>query len=406
MDAFVRAFDARIGLERLVDGPSQRFEGGARLAHGPPRASRGGADRRARPGAPSSPTRASRGPPTTSRRRGWTRATTPSTSRVRTTSRPGGPSRPCPGGDGAPRQPGQVRPGRARADGRAVTVVPSARPPRVSARSIDLAVLLGLIALAAVMRLPDLATRGTWDADQGHDMLVLRAFVRDGVVPAARAADVDRRLPPRGVCYYLLLAPAAALTGGDSPTGRRGRDRARSGSPRWASRGGWRARSAGPSRASSRALVMAVSASAIEESTFIWNPNLIALTSAVALAAAWRAWTTRRAGWWLLSRVRPLATMQCHVLGVALLLPIVGVAGGDLAGDPGRPRASPADVVGPWRPRDRRRWLHAAAGVRARPRLRREPGRARVHRVRRDRRDDRAADPAPVRRVCGSSPGR
>ena len=64
-----------------------------------------------------------------------------------------------------------------------MTAVSSARPPRVSARSIDLAVLLGLIALAAVMRLPDLATRGTWDADQGHDMLVLRAFVRDGVFP-------------------------------------------------------------------------------------------------------------------------------------------------------------------------------------------------------------------------------
>ena len=30
-------------------------------------------------------------------------------------------------------------------------------------------------------------------------------------------------------------------------------------------------------------LLMAVSASAIEESTFIWNPNLIALSSAIAL---------------------------------------------------------------------------------------------------------------------------
>jgi hypothetical protein len=31
--------------------------------------------------------------------------------------------------------------------------------------------------------LPDLATRGTWDGDQGHDMLMLRALVRDGIVP-------------------------------------------------------------------------------------------------------------------------------------------------------------------------------------------------------------------------------
>jgi len=42
---------------------------------------------------------------------------------------------------------------------------------------------LALVVVAAVLRLPDLATRGAWDADQGHDMLVLRALVRDGVVP-------------------------------------------------------------------------------------------------------------------------------------------------------------------------------------------------------------------------------
>ena len=46
-----------------------------------------------------------------------------------------------------------------------------------------LAVPVGLLLLAAFLRLPDLATRGTWDSDQGHDMLILRALVRDGVVP-------------------------------------------------------------------------------------------------------------------------------------------------------------------------------------------------------------------------------
>ena len=51
---------------------------------------------------------------------------------------------------------------------------------------------IGLLVLAALLRLPNLATRGTWDADQGHDMLMLRALVRDGVDPAARAADLDR----------------------------------------------------------------------------------------------------------------------------------------------------------------------------------------------------------------------
>ena len=50
-------------------------------------------------------------------------------------------------------------------------------------RATDLAALLGLLALAALLRLPNLATRGTWDGDQGHDMLVLHGLVRDGVVP-------------------------------------------------------------------------------------------------------------------------------------------------------------------------------------------------------------------------------
>ena len=42
---------------------------------------------------------------------------------------------------------------------------------------------IGLLVLAALLRLPSLATRGTWDADQGHDMLMLRALVRDGIIP-------------------------------------------------------------------------------------------------------------------------------------------------------------------------------------------------------------------------------
>ena len=68
---------------------------------------------------------------------------------------------------------------------------------------------------------------------------------------------------------------------------------------------------------------MAVSAAAVDESTFIWNPNLIALSSAIALAGAWRAWTGARPRWWLLAALGTAVTMQCHVLGVALL-PVVG----------------------------------------------------------------------------------
>ncbi len=181
--------------------------------------------------------------------------------------------------------------------------------------------LLLLLGIAALMRLPDLATRGTWDADQGHDMLVLRAFVRDGVVPLLG--------PPtsigdfhHGALYYVLLAPSAALTGGDSPLAAVLQIAVfgiAAVGVTW-----WLARSvAGPVAGFVAGLSMAVSVSAIEESTFIWNPNLIALSSAVALAGAWRAWSTGRPRWWLLAAVGTAITMQCHVLGVTML-PVIG----------------------------------------------------------------------------------
>jgi len=190
-------------------------------------------------------------------------------------------------------------------------------PPRVRA----LVVPVGLVLLAAALRLPNLAARGTWDGDQGHDMLMLRDLVRDGVVPLlgppTSIGDVHH-----GALYYYLLAPAAALTGGDSPfavvllialfgvaavvvT--------------W-----WLAGSVGgPVAGLVAGLAMAVSPAAVDESTFIWNPNLIALSSAVALAGAWQAWRLRRPRWWLLAAAGVAVTMQSHVLGVTLL-PVVG----------------------------------------------------------------------------------
>jgi 4-amino-4-deoxy-L-arabinose transferase-like glycosyltransferase len=187
-------------------------------------------------------------------------------------------------------------------------------------RFADLATLVGLLLLAALLRLPDLATRGTWDGDQGHDMLMLRDLVRDGVVPLLG--------PPtsigdfhHGALYYYLLGPAAALTGGGSPlavvafialTG------IAAVGVTW-----WLARSmGGPIAGLVAGLLMAISISAIDESTFIWNPNPIPLASALALAGAWRAWTTRDARWWLLAAAATATVMQLHVLGTALF-PVV-----------------------------------------------------------------------------------
>ena len=186
--------------------------------------------------------------------------------------------------------------------------------------AVDRLALPALLVLAALLRLPNLTTRGTWDGDQGHDMLVLRTFVRDGTVPLlgppTSIGDVHH-----GAWYYYLLSPAAALTGGDSPLAVVGVI-ALAGIVAvgvvW-----WLGRSVGgPLAGAVAGLAMAASAAAVDESTFIWNPNLIALSSAIALAGAWKAWSGGDRRWWLVAAVGTAVTMQCHVLGVALL-PVV-----------------------------------------------------------------------------------
>ena len=203
--------------------------------------------------------------------------------------------------------------------------------------TLDCLVLAGLLLLAAVLRFVDLATRGTWDADQGHDMLVLRALVRAGELPLLG--------PPtsigdfhHGVLYYYLLAPAAALTGAD-PLGVVGAI-ALAGvaavGVTW-----WLARAiGGPVAGAVAGLLMAVSASAVDESTFIWNPNLIALSSSIALAAAWRTWTGGRAAWWIVAGLGVIVTMHCHVLGSVFLPPIAGLWVADVRRRPPGPERS------------------------------------------------------------------
>ncbi len=217
--------------------------------------------------------------------------------------------------------------------------------PASRARTVDLTghrlELLGygaILILAAFLRLGNLAVRGTWDADQGHDMLVLRALVLDGrfplLGPPTSIGDFHH-----GVLYYLLLAPAALLSRADPVA-----------VETWIALGGvaavavtgWLARSmAGPIAGLVTALLLAVSASGVEESVFIWNPNLIALSSSIALAAAWHAWRSRRTRWWLVAGAAAVVTMHCHVLGV-ILTPVIG---GLLAADLRRRRRT-GDRIG------------------------------------------------------------
>ena len=192
----------------------------------------------------------------------------------------------------------------------------------VSAR--ELAGLTGILVLAAILRFVALPTRGRWDADQGHDMLTLLELTQRGVVPLLG--------PPtsigdfhHGVLYYFLLAPAAWLSGSDpvAVTGMIALAGIAAVAVTW-----WLARSiGGPVAALIAGLLMATSAAAVDESTFIWNPNLIALSSSIALAAAWRAWSAppgvARPLAWVVAFAGAIATMHCHVLGSVLAPAIV-----------------------------------------------------------------------------------
>ncbi len=151
-------------------------------------------------------------------------------------------------------------------------------------------------------------------------MLVLQGLVDRGEVPL---------LGPRtsigtfhhGAVYYYLLAPAAFLSGSDpvAVTGEIALFGIGAVIAVW-----WLARLvAGPVAGLAAALLMAVSPAGIEASTFIWNPNLIPLASAVAFAAALHAIRSRHARWWLLSAIGAMVVMQCHVLGVVVLPPLI-----------------------------------------------------------------------------------
>jgi 4-amino-4-deoxy-L-arabinose transferase-like glycosyltransferase len=207
---------------------------------------------------------------------------------------------------------------------------------RLGALAPDLAVLGGLLLLAAVLRLVDLPTRGTWDADQGNDMLALRSFVRDGVVPLLG--------PPtsigdfhHGAMYYWLLVPAAFVGRGDDPIAVVAAialgGTAAVGVTWWLGRD-----IAGRLAGGVAGLLLAVSATAVSGSTFIWNPNIVALTGSLALATTWLAWSRRQPAWWLAAGATAALTMHGHVLGAVLMVPLAVVFLADVRRRPGERR--------------------------------------------------------------------
>jgi Dolichyl-phosphate-mannose-protein mannosyltransferase len=182
--------------------------------------------------------------------------------------------------------------------------------------------LATVVIVAAALRLPGLAERGRFDSDQGHDMLTLVRFTRDGVIPLLGPKTSVGEFH-HGAFYYFLLAPASAVSDGDPVvvTG-------------WLAILGilavaltwWLARSIGGSLAGLLAgAILALSPAAIDESTFIWNPNPIPLFAALALVTAWRGHVTGRARWWAVAVGSAGAVVQLHVLGLVFLLGIVAL---------------------------------------------------------------------------------
>ena len=197
----------------------------------------------------------------------------------------------------------------------------------------DLAVLGGLLVVAGLLRLPGLAGRGTWDADQGNDMATLQAFVTHGVVPLLGPPTSIGNVH-HGALYYYLLAPAAIPAGGTDPTA----------VVLLIALGGiaavgvtwWLGRSMGGRVAGFVAgLLAATSATAVGGSTFIWNPNLLPLAAALALAFGWRAWTTGNARWWLAAGAAQAVVQQCHILGIIALPALAALWLADLRRSPG-----------------------------------------------------------------------
>ena len=187
--------------------------------------------------------------------------------------------------------------------------------------------LIGLIAITAaavLVRFAYVSWGGSWDQDQGAEMLAIWHAVTTAQLPLFGPPATSVGLPyHHGALYYDLLLPAAWLSRGD---------------PRailaeiaaanalvvpmlW-----WIGRSIG-GRATGLivAVMAATSADLVLFSTFIWNPNLIQLGAALAVLGAWQSWRTGNPRWWLAAALGFAVAVQCHETAAVLALPLGAV---------------------------------------------------------------------------------
>lgn len=187
--------------------------------------------------------------------------------------------------------------------------------------------LAAILATAAGLRLVGIIDRGEWDDDQGAQLLTMLDWVRHGELPllgpVASSGTVHH-----GVAYYWVLAPGAFVTDAHplaaivtlAMLGVAGV------AATW-----WLGRIVGgPLCGHLAGLLMAVSPVAIETSTFVWNSNIVAPAAAVAVAAGWQAWRTRRPAWWLLSAAATVFMVHGHLLAVLGVVPLAVLLGLDV----------------------------------------------------------------------------
>lgn len=191
----------------------------------------------------------------------------------------------------------------------------------------DRLVLSAMLALAAALRLVGLSRRGEWDDDQGIEMLTMLSWMRDGRIPSSGPLSSAPTIH-HGPWFYWVLAPGAFATDAHplaavatlAVIGVAGVAAA------W-----WLGRTVGGALAGHlTGLLTAVSPVAINESTYVWNANIVAPGAALACGAAWHAWRTGRTRWWMLSAIGAVLMVNGHLLAVVALPSFAALMAADL----------------------------------------------------------------------------
>jgi 4-amino-4-deoxy-L-arabinose transferase-like glycosyltransferase len=190
----------------------------------------------------------------------------------------------------------------------------------------DALVLLAILVLGALLRLPGLEARGTWEDDQGQQVMAVQQWLATGVAPLlgppSSIGDVHH-----GVVTYWIFLPAAAIS--DSDPVAVTALLAIIGLIGVAATWGLARTVGGVAAGHAAGIIAALSPTWIETSTFIWNANLVGPAAAVALLGAWRAWETGRTRWWLVGGFAAAVLVGAHLLGTVLIPPLAALAVAD-----------------------------------------------------------------------------